>query len=57
MLTVSYLVHYGTLSQNATDIIKNVATILQQRATKVYYKMRQAFYYKTRQSFYTMRGL
>ena len=41
-VTVSYLIRYDSLLQNAT-------AILLQHATKVYYKMHQAFYYKMRQ--------
>ena len=41
-VTVSYLIHYDSLLQNAT-------TILLQNATEVYYKMSQIFYYKMRQ--------
>ena len=41
-LTISYLIYYDGLSQNAT-------AILLQNATKIYYKMRQVFYYKMRQ--------
>ena len=40
--TVSYLIHYNSLLQNATEI---------------YYKMRQVFYYKMRQFYYKMRQL
>ena len=41
-VTVSYLIHYGSLLENAT-------AILLQNATEVYYKRRQVFYYKMRQ--------
>ena len=41
-VTVSYLIRYDSLLQNAT-------AILLQNATEVYYKMRQVFYYKMRQ--------
>ena len=41
-VTVSDLIRYDSLLQNAT-------AILLQNATDVYYKMRQAFYYKMRQ--------
>ena len=62
-VTVSYLIHYDSLLQNATDIITKCdnycitkcdrsllqnATVLLQNATEVYYKMRQ-FYCKMRQ--------
>ena len=40
-VTVSYLIRFDSLLQNAT------ATLLQ-NATEVYYKMRQVFYYKMR---------
>ena len=40
-VTVSYLIRYDSLLQNAT-------AILLQNATEVYYKMRQIFYYKMR---------
>ena len=49
MIVVSYLVHYDTLLQNATDLLQNATAILIQNVTKVYYKMRQVFYYKIRQ--------
>ena len=41
-VTVSYLIPFDSLLQNAT-------AILLQNATEVYYKMRQVFYYKMRQ--------
>ena len=41
-VTVSYLIHYDSLSQNPT-------AILLQNATEVYYKTSQDFYYKMRQ--------
>ena len=41
-VTVSDLIRYGSLLQNAT-------AILLQNATEIYYKMRQVFYYKMRQ--------
>ena len=41
-VTVSDLIRYDSLLQNAT-------AILLQNATEVYYKMRQVFYYKMRQ--------
>ena len=41
-VTVSYLIHYDSLLQNAR-------AILLQNATEVYYKMRQVFYYKMQQ--------
>ena len=41
-VTVSYLIHYDSLLQNAT-------AILLQNATEVCYKMRQVFYCKMRQ--------
>ena len=44
---VLYLIHYGSLLQNAT-------AILLQNATDVYYKMGQGFYYKRRQIYYKM---
>ena len=49
-VTVSYLIRYDSLLQNAT-------AILLQNATEVYYKMRQVFYYKMRQFYYKMRQL
>ena len=39
VVTVSYLVHYETLLQNATDIITNATAILLQNAKKIYYKI------------------
>ena len=55
-VTVSYLIHYDSLSQNATDFftkcdsyfIKKCDRSLLQNASVFYYKMRQ-FYYKMRQ--------
>ena len=41
-VTVLYLIHYESLSQNETG------TLLQ-NATEVYYKMCQVFYYRIRQ--------
>ena len=41
-VTVSYLIHYDSLLQNAT-------AILLQNATEVYYKMHRVFYYKMQQ--------
>ena len=49
-VTVSYLIHYDSLLQNATDV-------LLQNATEVYYKMRQVFYYKMQQFYYKIRQL
>ena len=49
-VTVSYLIRYDSLLQNAT-------AILLQNATEVYYKMRQVFYYKIRHFCYKMRQL
>ena len=47
---VSYLIHYGTLLQNATDIItKCDSYFITKYGKKVYYKMHQVFYYKMRQ--------
>ena len=57
-VTVSYLIHYERLLQNATDIITKKSTaILLQNAAEVYYTMRQFFYYKMRQFYYKMRQL
>ena len=49
MSMFSYLIHYDTLLQNATDFVKNATAILLQNVTEVYYKMRQVFYYKMQQ--------
>ena len=49
-VTVSYLIHYDSLLQNAT-------AILLQNATEVYYKMRQVFHCKLRRFHYKMRQL
>ena len=49
-VTVSYLIDYESLLQNA-------AAILLQNATNVYCKMRQVFYYKMRQFYYKLRQL
>ena len=46
MSMFSYLIHYDTLLQNATDFVKNATAILLQNVTEVYYKMRQVFNYK-----------
>ena len=40
----SYLVHYNTILQNATDIITNASSILLQNTAKRYCKMRWDFY-------------
>ena len=48
-VTVSYLIRYESLLQNATDIFTNATANLLQNMSKVYYKMRQVFYYKMRQ--------
>ena len=64
-VTVSYLILYDSLLQNAADIItksdgyfiikcdrsllQNVSSFILQNATEVYYKMHQVFYYKMRQ--------
>ena len=45
-ITVSYLIRYASLLQNATSFWL-------QNATEVYYKMGQVFYYKIRQKFIT----
>ena len=54
MVAVSYLFHYDTLSQNATDIITKCDSYFYY---KVYYKMHQVFYYKMRQFYYKIRRL
>ena len=46
VLTVSYLVHYNTLLQNAADIIAKCDSYLIAKCDKSYDKMRQMFYYK-----------
>ena len=57
-VTVSDLIHYDCLLQNATAILlQNATAILLQNATEVHYKMRQVFYYKMRQFCYKMRQL
>ena len=48
-VAVSYLIHYDSLLQNATDIMTKCGSNLLQNATEVYYKMCQVFYYKMRQ--------
>ena len=53
-VTVSYLIHYDSLLQNATDIITKCSSYFIIRSTEFYYKMRQVFYYKTRQFYYKM---
>ena len=48
-VTVSYLIHYGSLFKTR-QILLNIATaILLKNATEVYFKMRQGFYYKMQQ--------
>ena len=54
VLTVSYLVQYNTLLQNATDIIKKSAAILSQNAKNVYYKMCQVLHYKIEEHHYKL---
>ena len=49
MITVSYLILYGSLLQNAIDIATKCDSNFISNATKVYYKIRQVFYYKMRQ--------
>ena len=49
-VTVSCLIHYDSLLQNAT-------AILLQNAAEVYYKIRHVYYYKIRQFYYKMRQL
>ena len=49
-VTVSCLIHYDSLLQNAT-------AFLLQNATEVYYKIRHVYYYKIRQFYYKMRQL
>ena len=47
-VTVSDLIHYDSLLQNAPDIItKNSTAMLLQNATEVYYKMRQLIQFAT----------
>ena len=55
MLTVSYLVHYDHILENATG--QNETASLLQNATKVYYIMHQMFYFKMRQFYYEMGRL
>ena len=55
-VTVSYLIRYGILLQNAADVITKCDSYLFQNATEVYYKMRQVFYYKRRQFYYKKCG-
>ena len=45
MFTVSYLVNYNTLLQNATDIFANRDSVLLQNETNFYYKL--SVYYKS----------
>ena len=47
MVAVSYIVHYDTLLQNATDVITKCDSYFILNPKEVYYKMRQ-FYYKMR---------
>ena len=59
-VTVSYLIRYHSLLQNATDIITKWGTILLDiitKATEVYYKIGQVLYYKMRQFYYKMQQL
>ena len=57
VLTVSYLVHYNTLLQNAADIIAKCDSYLIAKCDKSYDKMCQMFYYKMRQFYYKIRQL
>ena len=57
VLTVSYLVHYNTLLQNAADIIAKCDSYLIAKCDKSYDKMRQMFYYKMWQFYYKIRQL
>ena len=53
-VTVSYLTHYDSLLQNATDILlQNATAILLQNGTGVYYKMPQVFIITNCDSFIT----
>ena len=57
VLTVSYLVHYDTLLQNAADIIAKCDSYFITKCDKSYDKMRQVFYYKMWQFYYKIRQL
>ena len=48
VITVSYLILYGSLLQNAIDIATKCGSYFISNATKVYSKIRQVFYYKMR---------
>ena len=48
MSMFSYLIHYDTLLQNATDFVKNATALLLENVTEVYYKIGQVFNYKIR---------
>ena len=59
-VTVSYLIRYDSLLQNAADIITKWGIILLDiitKATEVYYKIGQVLYYKMRQFYYKMQQL
>ena len=59
-VTISYLIRYDNLLQNAADIITKWGTILLDiitNATEIYYKMGQVLYYKMRQFYYKMQQL
>ena len=54
---VSYLIHYESLLQNATDAITKCDSYFITKCDRFYfYKLRQ-FYYKMRQFYYKMRQL
>ena len=53
----SYLVHYDTLLQNATDIVTKYDGQFITKMQQKFKNMRQVFYYKMRQFYYKMRQL
>ena len=44
VVVASYLAHYNTLLQNATDVITECLSHLIQNATNVYHKMQQLYW-------------
>ena len=56
-VTVSNLIHYDSLLQNATAVTTKCDSYLFTKCNKVYWKMRQVFSYKMRQFYYKMQQL
>ena len=56
-VTVSYLVHYDSLSQNTTDIITKRNSYFITKCNRSLLQNVQVFYYKMQQFYYKMRHL